>query len=176
MTENYDWLPPLVLLADFQGDWENYFEAVYAYFKHDFVDSQPIFQGKQLRLKRHPVEQGKEATFWHLISEGKNEEERTPDLRRCERVRWPRTIIEKGSEPVIKIWGNERKGEKRICLWLEEYEYLVVLAERTDYLLLWTAYLVTYPHQKRKLQKEYESFKAGTAPKDGSVTPSTHGR
>ncbi|MNH30689.1 hypothetical protein D3C79_909980 [compost metagenome] len=45
---------------------------------------------KRLGLKRHPVIQGKEATFWHMISEGNDEAERLPDLRRCERIRWPR--------------------------------------------------------------------------------------
>jgi len=164
MTQNLVWLPPLVLFADYQGDWDRYVEVLYSYFKQDFVDSQPKFQGKQLQLKRHPIEQGKEATFWHLISEGKTEQERNPDLRRCERIRWPRPIIENGLEPPLKIWENERKGERRVCLWLEQEEYFVVLAERSGYLLLWTAYLVTHNHTKRKLQKEYETFKkAGAA-------------
>ena len=130
-----------------------------------------------MALKRHPVIQGKEATFWHLISEGGNEADRLPDLRRCERIRWPRPIIENAAEPVIKIWENERKGERRICLWFDNEDYLVILARRSDYVLLWTAYLVTLPHQKRKLQQEYEAYKkAGAAPEDDAVTPSTHGR
>ncbi|MBV5305008.1 MAG: hypothetical protein JZU70_12590 [Chlorobium sp.] len=36
--------------------------------------------------------------------------------------------------------------------------YLVVLAERGDDILPWTAYLVEQPHQQRKLQKEYEEY------------------
>lgn len=35
---------------------------------------------------------GKEATFWHMIQEGRIEEDRTPDIRRCERIRWPKPI------------------------------------------------------------------------------------
>jgi hypothetical protein len=111
------------------------------------------------------MEQGKEATFWHLISEGKVEGERLPDMRRCERIRWPRPIIEHADEPVIKIWENKRKRETRICIWFEDVEYLVVLASRKGYVLLWTAYPVTWAHTKRKLQKEYEAFlKANAAP------------
>jgi hypothetical protein len=30
-----------------------------------------------------------------MIQEGRTEDERTPDLRRCERIRWPRPIIER---------------------------------------------------------------------------------
>jgi hypothetical protein len=164
MTKKPNWLPPLVLLQDYNGNWERYLDSLYDFFKKDFVDNRPSYRGVRLALKRHPVIEGKEATFWHLISEGRTEEGRVPDIRRCERIRWPRPIIEKGSEPPLKIWENERRGERRICLWLEACEYLVILAERSGYLLLWTAYLATLPHQKRKLQKEYEAFKAGTVP------------
>jgi hypothetical protein len=160
-----DWLPSLVLFETYNGDWEQYVEALYAFFKQDFLDSLPSYQGTRLALKRHPVIEGKEATFWHLISEGKGEKERLPDLRRCERIRWPRPIIEHSKEPPIKVWENDRKGETRISLWLEEHDYLVVLAKRRGYILLWTAYLVTQAHRKVKLRKEYEaSKKADAAP------------
>jgi len=159
------WLPALVLLQDHNGDWNRYVAALYVYFKQDFMDSAPIFEGKSLALKRYPLNQGKEATFWHIISAGKAEQDRLPDLRRCERIRWPCPIIEHSPEPVIKIWENQRKGEMRVCLWLERQEYLVILARRKTYTLFWTAYPVTQPHAKRKLQKEYEAYsKAKAAP------------
>ena len=160
------WLPDLVLFEDFGGDWGKYLDALYAYFKKDFVDGKPVFRGQRLGLKRHPLSQGKEATFWHMISEGKGEDERLPDFRRCERIRWPKPTIEHSGEPVIKVWENERRGETRICLWLEAEEYLVVLAKRKGYLLPWTAFMVTLPHEKRKRQKEYEAYRRNvTRPK-----------
>lgn len=160
------WLPGLVLFEAYGGDWDGYLEALYAFFKIDFIDSQPVFKGQRLGLKRHPLSEGKEATFWHLISEGKAEDERLVDFRRCERIRWPKPTIEHADEPVIKVWENERRGEKRICLWLEVEEYLVVLAQRRGYLLPWTAFLVTLPHEKRKRQKEYEEYlRKSAAPK-----------
>ena len=134
------------------------FSAIYDCFKQDFIDNRPVFEGKKLALKRHPLSLGKEATFWHLISEGRTEEERFPDMRRCERIQWPKPIIENSRDTVIKCWKNVRRGGKRICLWLEQHDYLLVLAERKGYLLLWTGYLVTRHHQKRKLQKEYEKY------------------
>jgi hypothetical protein len=152
-----DWLPPLVLLTTYSGNWTRYLNVLYIFFKQDFVDSRPTFRGTSLGLKRCPVIDGKEATFWHLISEGEVEADRFPDLRRCERIRWPRPIIEQCDEKSVKVWWNERRGESRICLWVEEAEYLVVLAERKGYVLLWTAFPVTEPHRKRKLQQEYET-------------------
>jgi len=157
------WLPELVLFEDFGGDWERFVEALYAYFRNDFVNSQPVFQGQRLGLKKHPLSQGKEATFWHLISEGKDEDERLPDFRRCERIRWPKPIIENSEEASVKVWENQRGGETRICLWLVEEEYLVVLAKRKGYLLPWTAFMVTRPHEKRKRQKEYEAYRRSIA-------------
>jgi hypothetical protein len=158
MSDSPDWLPPLVLLEDFEGNWDSYFNAIYAYFKQDFVESRPIFQGRRLGLKRFPLTHGKEATFWHMIQEGKVEEKRTPGLRRCERIRWPRPIIEHDGDHTVKVWRNRRGSEKRVCLWFQQETYLVILADRGDYILLWTAYLVEQPHRQRKLQKEYEAY------------------
>lgn len=107
---------------------------------------------------RHPLTHGKEATFWHMIQEGAVEEDRTPDFRRCERIRWPRPIIEHDDDSRVKVWVNQRRGEQRICLWFEQENYLVILADRGKYILPWTAYLVEQPHRQRKLRKEYEAY------------------
>ncbi len=152
-----DWLPPLVCLPDYQGNFENYIEAVYNYFQNDFVNHKVFFEGTPISLKRHPQFQGKEYVFWHVTSEGKIEEERTPDIRRCERIRWIKPIIENASDPVVKCWENQRKGDRRLCLWLEEEDYLVILALRQDYILLWTAYMTDRDHTRRKLLKEYRA-------------------
>lgn len=165
MTAQGNWLPPLVLLDESGGEWDRYVEKVYEYFKHDFIDHKPIFRGRRLGLKRHPLSQGKEATFWHFTSEGPDEPNRIPDLRRCERIRWPRPIIELGDAKGVKVWTSIRNNELRIHLWLESKDYLVVLADRGDYLLPWTAYPVTRDHTRRKLQKDYEACRNGGGPK-----------
>lgn len=154
-----DWLPPLVLFADYSGDWPRYLETLYDHFRRDFIASQPSFQGVRLALKRHPVIDGKEATFWHFISEGEEEGDRLPAPRRCERIRWPRPVIEQADGTVVKIWREPRGSETRIHLWVESAEYLVVLAERKGYLLPWTAYPVERERQKDKLRKRWERHK-----------------
>lgn len=157
------WLPPLVLLNDSDGDWNAFLDVVYSYFVEDFVNNKPRFQGRRLGLKRHPVIDGKEATFWHMTSEGNIEADRVPDFRRMERIRWPRPIIEHTEEREntveVKVWRNiRRKNDSRILLWVESEQYLVVLADRGNYILPWTAYQVSQSHQQRKLQKEYERY------------------
>ncbi len=149
-----------MLFDDYGGDWEPYCDALYGYFSQDFIQSRPAFRGETLVLKRHPIVRGKEATFWHIISTGDREDDRNVDFRRCERVRWPRRIIENSLDPLVKVWTNDRSGEERICLWFEDHEYLVVLTRRKGYLLLWTEYPATRPHSKRKLLKEYLSSRS----------------
>lgn len=172
-------LPELILFEDYDNSWNDYLNALYAFFKRDFVVSKPLFRGKKLALKRHPLDpEGREVTFWHFISEGKNESERRPDFRRCERIKWPRHLIENETHEEIKVWENERRGEKRILLFNESESYLVILAQRKDYILPWTAYLVEQPRRKRKLLKEYDDYKKklGSPPQRDPVTPSTPGR
>lgn len=153
-------MPELILLSDYDSDYFKYEEAVYQLFLENYKESMPIFKGKSLALKRHPLVKNKEATFWHLTSEGPVEQERIPDLRRYERINWAKTIIEYCYSSCIKIktWENMRKGEKRVLIWCEDVEYLVVLADRGTYTLLWSAYPVTESHRKRKLLKEYQEY------------------
>ena len=162
MSSPPNWLPPLVFLQEYNGDWKQYIEAVYDYFKIDFTDSKPRFQNKAIRLKRYPLLDGKEATFWHITSEGKEEDKRVPDLRRCERIRWPRPIIEHYSDDSIRCWSNirgnaRRRNEGRIVLWFYDEDYVVVLADRGQYVLLWTAYYVSWDHTRKKLLKTMKS-------------------
>ena len=158
MSGSPDWLPPLVLFEDFKGNWDAYLDTIYMYFKQDFVESRPVFQGRRLGLKRHPLAHGKDATFWHMISEGQEEENRIPDFRRCERIRWPKPVIEHENDPKVKYWVSVKRKEDRVHIWLEEEDYVVVLADRRGFLLPWTAFLVTRPHTKGKLRKEYEKY------------------
>ncbi len=151
-------LPSLVMMEEYHYDWEIYLEALYQHFCRDFIHARLTFQGKCLNFKRYPMIKGKEATFWHLISEGQVESERVPDLRRCERILWPRFIIMSSQSEYIKVWKNRRRQEERIVLALEDFSYVVILADRGDFVLLWTAYCVEQAHRRRKLQQEYEGY------------------
>jgi len=166
MTNKLDWIPGLVQISDYGGDWEKYLNALYQFFRIDFIDSKPQFRSTPVNITKHPYSQGKEATFWHIISEGNTEEDRIPDFERCKRVRWPKAIIEHSDdEASIQVWENIRGREKRtlIRIIFSEYDYLIILAWHKTTVLLVTAYLITWESQKRKLQKEYEAFKADAA-------------
>jgi hypothetical protein len=159
-------LPDLVLFRESNGYFPDFLEEVYSYFKKDFIDTKPSFQGVRLGLKKHPILDGKEYTFWHIISEGQEESERKPCIDRMERIRWPKPMIENSLNKCIKLWKNKRGRDTRILIWYEDLDYIVILCERKGYILPWTAYLVKESNRKRRLNKEYESYiKAKTAQK-----------
>lgn len=74
-------------LLEFSGDWSLYIEEVYNEFQHSFLSSGIRFRGLPVQPRFTPEYDGKEFGFWHLTSEGEKEEERTPDLSRCARIR-----------------------------------------------------------------------------------------
>lgn len=151
-----DWLPPLMEFNDYGGDWHDYLDAIYAAFRKDFVTYKPSFRGRRLGLKRHPEYDGKEATFWHMTSEGSVEEERIPDFRRCERIRWPRPLIEHEAEPEVLVWIEPRgANDDRIHIYLPDERYLVVLADRGSYILPWTAFYIEHENGHRKYLKRH---------------------
>ena len=159
-----EWLPDLVRFEDSSGDWATYLDALYRFFTADFIHSKPRWPGKRVALKRYPEYQGKAATFWHMIPEGGTEDERIPDFRRCERIRWPRPIMEAFPNRMpdrndrVSWWKSKRGSDERIVLALADFSYLVVVAERADFVMPWTAYSVAHEHRRGKLRREHEEY------------------
>ncbi len=151
-------LPALITLDEFGGNFNDYLEAVYLAFKENYVTNKPVFQGRRLALKKHPLFQDKEATFWHMTTTGEVEAEREPDLRRMERIRWSPKMINESEHPYLKVWRNKRKEQESILIWHGAEKYLVVLRDRGEYILPWTTYLVDQPNRERRLMKEYEAY------------------
>ena len=151
-------LPPLILLDEYENDWDLYIESVYQIFCEDLKYSNLKYNGQRIFLKRHPCYKGKEKSFWHITSEGKIEEQRLPSLRRCEKIRWIRFVIENSKEKYIKIWKNNRYGRVNICFAIENFEYIVVLGERVGYYVLLSAYPVERERKRQRFNQEYASY------------------
>jgi len=151
-------LPPLVKLTDFGNDWEVYLEELYQIYLDEVVNAGLTFRGSPLRVQFRPMTHSKAFGFWHLISEGEDEEERKPDLRRCERVPWISWVIRNAeSNPDILWWENRRGSSTHIVLWLKEEKFAVILAERGGYYLLKSAYSVA-PKREQTFEREWQRF------------------
>ncbi|MBD3672767.1 MAG: hypothetical protein HUJ26_04500 [Planctomycetaceae bacterium] len=150
------WLPEIITLNDHDGNWQNYIDAVYAVFENDFIKSKCHLKGKEVGVRRETSYDGKWFTFWHCVSEGRIEEDRTPDFRRSERVPWIRPTIEHETEDTVDVWTTKKNREQRLYLWVNE-EYIVVLGVRKKYFLLITAFPTNRTHTVEKLRRERDS-------------------
>lgn len=159
-----EWLPELIFFSAHRGHWPDYLDALHRKFTNDFVHSLPSWPGKRVAVKRHPEIDGKSATFWHLISEGAVEADRIPDMRRCERIGWPRPIMDAFDEQEPRVssqlvwWKERRRSEDRYLLAPDDFSYLVVVADRGTYVLPWTAFVLEHEHQRRKRRQAFEAY------------------
>jgi hypothetical protein len=71
---------------------------------------------------------------------------------------WPRPIIEAVDGGRVHCWPAVRGTETRLQLAVDDFRYLVVVAMRKDYALLWTAFCVEHEHRRRKLRADYERW------------------
>ncbi|MFQ7667777.1 MAG: hypothetical protein ACLRJ3_16010 [Thomasclavelia ramosa] len=160
-----DKAPKIVTLEDFNGDYIRYEQEIYNLFSKDFINRNIYFKGTQISHKKYPKHKGMSATFWHIVTNGDNETNREPNLRRYETICYPAFIIEECSNYCsnVLIWENIRKGKTRILIYCTTLRYLVVLDKRTDYILFWTSYPVEYKNRHEKLINEFNEYKAKTA-------------
>ncbi len=153
-------------LIPFNGDWSSYEDAIYEAFLTSFVRADVRFRGLRAKAQFRPETRGKGFSFWHVISESahpnnRNEEDRIPDLRRCERIRWIAWVIERASAGAdgFSWWKNKRKGDLRLVIWAEAHDFVVVLAKRRDYYVLKTAFCELKPHRRKSFSQERDAFR-----------------
>jgi hypothetical protein len=78
-------------------------------------------------------------------------------------------MIDDSEHPYLKVWRNTRRGKggtkDRILILHEKEKYLVVLDDRGNYILPWTAYLIRGRTQMQRHLNEYEKYKKAEAAK-----------
>ncbi len=150
--------PSLELFQHYGGDFKTYFSAIYNIFENHFIKNKTLFQGVHVTAKALPLVDGIHNTFYHITHEGEDEDNRTPDFRRMERIRYPEFMIVNSPNDDLLIWKNKRGRDTKIVILNESEEYVVVLTERPGYNLFCTAYYIDKEHRKRKLMKEYQEY------------------
>lgn len=153
-----DPLPDLIGLPDVRNNWNAYLEELYRIYLAEIVDGRLKFNDLPIRVQFRPMTKGKGFGFWHLISTGETEEDRTPDLRRCERIRWIAWVIRNAKTVDGILWWENRRGSNtHVVLWYKAQKFAVVLAARKGYYLLRTAYPVNSRREK-SFEKEWKQF------------------
>lgn len=144
-----------------------YIDYCYSEYEGVFYQSKPAWPiaGVRFAIKRQPVTDNRCKTFWHIVSEGTVETARTLDDDRLRCVCWSRHMIDEfarihpaPASTRLVWWKNIRGGETRYLIALADFSYLVVVADRGTFVLLWTAYPITAAHTERKLRREYAAY------------------
>lgn len=153
----------LIVCENF-SEYSQYENKLYQIFLKLYEQGTLEFKSKMVRMKHYPPDYGPRTGFYHMICENYqhtgNEDDRRPNLRRCERLEWPTELIENCvlSCGKIMVWENERHGKRNVLLFCPQLDYLVVLGKREGYYLLTTAYPVEYPNRRNDLIKEYQAY------------------
>jgi hypothetical protein len=150
-------------LLPFHGDWTAYEDRIYEAFLDSFVHAGVRFRDWRVSAQYRPETRGKGYSFWHTISQAadrnnRNEEDRIPDLRRCERILWIRWVIDNAGKEGFPWWENERWGNTHVVIWARQHDFAVVLAKRRDYYVLKTAYAEIKPHRRATFESEWSAF------------------
>jgi hypothetical protein len=178
MGEPHDWLPALI---PWDGDSEDeqypepsaaYEEVLYAAYERGFVHSQAWFREMPVKPKYDPPYKGRCGTFWHVTSQTVklkemrdgnvvNVEKRMVRPRRCERIQWLRPMVDaaNGNSDRVCVYAVEHQhGEIRWEIAITDFSYVVVLAERVDHYLLWTAHEHEKNNARRKARRKFEEW------------------
>lgn len=156
--------PLIVRSSQFHGDWKRYYDALYEYFCQDFIEDSPYFGDCEVIFTGTGTEDGKEKTFWHIVTvdnhftkRGKAECERIPDYKRAERVRWIKEIIENYDDPDVRVFREIESTRHIFYLWFKE-EFIVILGRGIGYkkFYLISAYYLN-EWMIKKYQKKWET-------------------
>ena len=145
----------------FRGDMNAYIEALYKVFRRDFIDNEITYDGKRVDIIHQTYYNDKERTFWHLISEGKEDVNRKPISFRAETLPWAKALIKDNQDcDRIKKWVkyHDKTKRNRHYIWCIEINYIVILEDRGKYYKLITAYPVS-ENMTPKYMKDYNKHR-----------------
>lgn len=162
--------PTAFIECDNFSEYPAYEDKLFNIYNRLYEANDLYFNGIPVKMKHYPPDYSPKTGLYHLIYENyqhtNEEQDRLPNLERCKRITWSRTLIEycltKCSD--LLVWDNYRNSKTNTLLFCPELNYLVVLGHRNGYYLLITAYPVQYEHTRAKLLKEHFQYKQTTHP------------
>lgn len=161
MTSNPSWLPDIVCV---DGEWESVLKLLYEIFERDIKYGEIRYERREIWWDRCiAVGDVYEEGFWHLICKYNYEtEDRLFDPRRAERLPWFNPVVTYHANPIITEFDyKEARGKIRTYLWLEDFDYVVILEKKRvankNVAFIITAYYVDGPSRRRALQKKHSN-------------------
>ena len=159
MKDFPSWLPHMISI---DGEWTKVLALLYGIFEKDFKQMQRFFEGRPIWWDRRVLGNEKyEEGFWHLITVTHVKTgQRLLEPRRAERLPWCGPTISNSNDGAVKVWDyREAKGHVRTYLWLEYWDYVVILEKRKqqkgEIAFLITAFLVDWDSSRRNLKGKF---------------------
>ncbi|QEG35122.1 hypothetical protein Pr1d_24130 [Bythopirellula goksoeyrii] len=138
--------------------WQQYEDILFNHFCNDFISNTAVYKGKKVRLNNGQPINGRHSGFWHIISNGSGPEDlRNIRPERCQRILWPRAMINHCGSNDVLSWEETHRGKLRALITLPDFSYLTVLDLRSGGAFLVTAYDLERSHQRVKLEKQMKN-------------------
>jgi hypothetical protein len=156
------WLPPIISV---DGEWETVLQKLYLIFNYDFKENLKTLNDLPVWYDRNKKDGLYEEGFWHLITKtdhSSDSKERLFDQRRAERLPWCGPTISNAADIEVKVWDYlEGRMKTNTYLWLEKWNYIIILEKRKlrrgNVYFLKTAYHVQGASTQRKLHNKYNN-------------------
>lgn len=158
MNSAPDFLPPILELS---GSWDEILRKLYFVFVRDFKSNQVKHRSLIVLYDQRipPDGEGKEEGFWHVVSRYDTKlGHRLIDYRRAERLPWARPLMESPERSEIKVFdyveGPKDKGIRRY-IWLDEYDYVLILQRKKKAFYWITAFYVDTRWKREDMKKRF---------------------
>jgi len=151
------WALPALELWD-GSDWPRYEEHLYGIFHADFLVTPPLWRGQPVTVQREPMLNGKAEGFWHIVTEtgpSRQRDDRIPDPRRCERIRWVRAVLT-APEQEVRTFGEMRGSYQHVGIALPDFSYVVFIRLWPRNVQLKAAYTVPAAHNRASLERQWK--------------------
>lgn len=140
-------------------------DYLYEIFERDFVHQRAMLSGKVwIDPRSERKNDGKEDSFWHLITRGKVGD-RYPDYRRAERLEWVRQIIDSPTHPCVQIFYHRESNQRqdvRMYLWAEKHDFVVIIQRLgKSRAFLVTSFYVDHKGKRDDYRKRLQHYQSG---------------
>lgn len=144
------------------AEWlHDFLNRIFPIFRSTLWDKKASFKSVPITLKKRPFAtlDGIQYEWWfhHLITKDST---LLPDrefcMPRAERIRFPRHYID--SVSWLNVWFRKKKNEDRYYISDSAFDYLVILGQRSNYIVLLSAFPIDSNGYKQKMLQEHRNF------------------
>lgn len=146
-------MPALPAFVSVDGSWGEIRARLYAHFEECFKCSpRRNIRGKPLIFDARRVDSDLEEGFWHVVSRGKGDDRRL-DTERARRICWLKPLLDGDLTGVSRWATNEGHGVIKLYYWIEDENFVLILAEKPKVVALVTAFFIDKPWLRSDLEK-----------------------